>query len=407
MEPNHERLNAELQDRGFFTRYAHERRRPRGQLWIGFVLSALVAGAAWARVIPILSAAGRWVSFETPPLLILSVVSSLIAIGCLLGIVIPAVMQRVRVGRSHAEFQEGGALWWQADLGIIIDSLHYTSKNAETLALLLPPEVGQEEAHAAAQVIGQRIATGRGTAFMAIDESVVHRGRGWPEDGSAVDHLGYRFAPLRPGRHVMVLPDGAVLGIAQGQGQALDVSEVVQRHDAARIPQFAGSELVFRTPAWFKALYLVLIFLAAVIVSKMAGILLTMGMGREFPRAPTAFMVLFLIVVGGIGGVLVFQIGLVFGMTRIDDDGVHISWVFWRRTLPWQRVRGFAVWSQRLITRIGDSSMNRVLRRRQVVVVEDSGRTRVLPGALVQGGERAPVAVEMLCRLDEFRRWRQ
>ena len=144
MEPNHERLNAELQDRGFFTRHAHERRRPRGQLWIGFVLSALVAGAAWARVIPILSAAGHWVSFETPPLLILSVVSSLIAIGCLLGIVIPAVMQRVRVGRSHAEFQEGGALWWQADLGIIIDSLHYPTKNAETLALLLPPEVGQE-----------------------------------------------------------------------------------------------------------------------------------------------------------------------------------------------------------------------------------------------------------------------
>ncbi|MDO5084005.1 MAG: hypothetical protein Q4D89_11475 [Arachnia propionica] len=406
MGSNPGELNTQVQDRGFFMRNARDRRRPRGRLvilWIGFVLSSLAAGAMWVPVIQILSAAGGRFSFATPPMLIIAVVSSLTAVGCLLGIVVPAVMQRRRVRRSHAEFMAGGALWWQADLGIIIDSLDYLTKKVETLALILPPEAGQEEAYAAAQVIGQRISTGQGTAFMAIDESVVHRGRGWPADGSAVDHLGYRFAPLRPGRHVAVLPDGAVLGIASGQ--PLDVSEVVRRHDADRIPLSAGSEQVFRTPVWFKALCTMVIFLVTGVLGHMAGILLAVDKG--FPGFPTALMIWFLIVAGGSLGVVVFLISLLFGETRIGDDGVHISRVFWRRTIPWHQVRGFAVWCRGQLTRVGESSMHTMLRSRQVVVVEDSGRTRVLPGALVPGGRRAPEVVEMLCRLDGLRRWRQ
>ena len=399
MEPNHERLNAELQDRGFFTRHARERRRSRTVLVVLCIVAALLSlftGGVWMLVVSFFPEGADPRSLGRP-LLVLAGVSSLLTIGCLLGIVIPPIVRRIRARHNHAEFQEGGALWWQADLGIIIDSLHYTSKNAETLALLLPAEVPEEEARKAAQVIGQRIAAGQGTAFMTIDESVVHRGRGWPGDGSAVDHLGYWFAPLRPGRYVAVLPDGAVLGIAQGK--ALDVSGIVQRHDADRVPPFMGADMEFRMPLMHKVVSVLFCLFASGIITSMARAI------TSFP----VFAVVWFLVLAGLGmSVLVFMLSIAFGRTRIDNDGVHVSRLIWRWSLPWQRVRGFAVRLRRH-SHGGGHRVRSSSYTQQIVVVEDSGRTRMLLGMGAYGGgrKRSPEVTGMLCRLDALRRWRQ
>lgn len=161
---------------------------------------------------------------------------------------------------------------------------------------------------------------------------------------------------------------------------------------------FAGQPLGYQAPMLLRVLGVVMCFFGTGVVISFLSFL---------ARLPVQLIGIPLIMLGLLLGMMAFALSVLFGSTRVDNDGVHIRRVFWRRTLPWQRIRGFAV---RLGTRSGRSMGGfglDVSHRQQIVAVDDAGRTLSLPGAMWAGSGRSPEVTEALCRLDGFRRWRQ
>lgn len=387
--------------------------RPRGSrntvvvLWLVLLLSITGAGLLWWQL-TLLPQSQQGSSSERieqgVPLLFGMVFLGIVAVMCLFGLVAQAITRRPRRRRDLIASKEGSELFWQADLGIVIDAVDIVDEQAPMLGLILPRDAPKDAAQQAAAVIGQRIAAGRGTAFMTIRNSLVYTGRGWPERGIGIDDLGNRFASMGSGRYVAVLPDGAVLDVDPEQGQPLDVSRIVQEHDVQRQFRGIGSELTFGHSFFNKVMVLGII---AVMVS--IGVIMAQGIASS---GPSWFQVVFWVMLGFAAVVVGYAFTQMFGRTHITGQGVAIVTPLRRQLVPWTEVRGFGVLRSRTRDHgsgqdtIGDDSRrDRYLYR--IAVVDRQGYARALPGLGYRKHRRRSRpqwVVDRLCELDAFRR---
>ena len=376
MDPNAEHLLNQLRDPGFFKGHVGRRRRSRSTVVVSSVLLLLSASGVVALHLMLRDlpndpeAKGVGQFNKGVPLLFGMLLLGIVAVVCLLALVLPVIGRQFWRRRDHIAFQEGGELCWQADLGIVIDAVDNKSKQAAMLGLILPLDAPSEAAQQAAEVIGQRIAAARGTSFMTIESTLVQTGRGWPRQGVGVDDLGHRFAPMGPGRYVVVLPDGAALGIDPGPGEPLDVSRIVQGQAAEGQFRYAGGDLTFRQPILIKVVAIAcLVFMAGVGYS----------LWRSLPSSSLFLQGIAWAMTGFLIPVLVFTLNQLFAKTLVATEGVHMMSPLRRWSLPWNQVRGFGVMRNgtsggRLGDDVGEGYMY------QIVVVDRTGRARGAAG---------------------------
>ncbi|MDO5067663.1 MAG: hypothetical protein Q4D96_10325 [Propionibacteriaceae bacterium] len=417
MDPNANHLIHQLRDRGFFKRHVGRRRRSHTTVVVSSVLLLLSASGAAAlylrlRDLPNDPGVKGAQYFDNGMLLLFGMlILGIVAVVCLFVLVGPVIARQFWRRRDYVAFQEGGELCRQADLGIVIDAVDNQSKQAAMLGLILPLDAPREAAQQAAAVVGQRIAAGRGTAFMAIESTLVQTGRGWPERGIGVDDLGNRFAPMGPGGYVAVLPDGAALGIDPGAGQPLDVSRIVQGHAVQQQFRYTGDEMVFRQSLLVK-------MVAMVCIVFMAGV--GYSLWSSFSSSSSLF---FRGIAWAIPGLLipmlVYTLNQLFAKTLVVTEGIHMMSLLRRWSLPWNQIRGFGVMRHGTSGRTGASGHDSIGGSRhnredgylyQVVVVDRTGRARGLPGLEYRSHfrqARPEKIVQRLCELDAYRRARQ
>lgn len=395
MDPIAQQLTAALRDRAFFLKHTRDGRGATAAtvfLLLFMFVWAAATGFLWTQVD--LGPGDDGSPVPMPPTLIIASVFTLFLIGMLLVLVGTPLRRRARARRRHDQFLNGGEVWWQADLGVIVDEDVGRSTQVPFLALLLPPTFPEEAARQAAVGIGQRIAVSSRTGFETISGALRDVPGDWLVDGSGVDDAGLRFSRLRPGRYVVLLPDGTVLAIRPSRGVCLDVCDIVMAQRVGRDFELPRLPQTFRWPWQFMAAGAFLVVFFLVIGGFIWSVEEEMASSFAFTRWLTRGFLAVLALVG------FFVVTRLFGSTRVDAEGIHISRVFWRRHLPWRELRGFTAMIQ-----TSESPGSRS-GQRQIVAVDQSGRTFRLPGLWEssESDRRSKLTADTLAVLDVLRR---
>lgn len=395
MDPIAQQLTAALRDRAFFLKHTRDGRSTTAItvfLLLFMIVWAAATGFLWTQVD--LGPGDEGAHVPKPPTLIIASVFTLFLIGILLALIGSPIRRRARARRRHDQFLNGGEVWWQADLGVIVDEGVGRSRQVEFLALLLPPTVPEEAARQAAVGIGQRIGVSSRTGFETISGTFRDVPGDWLVDGSGVDDVGLRFSRLRPGRYVVLLPDGTVLAIKPSRGLSLDVRDIVMAQPVGGDFELPRLPRTFRWPWQFMAAgaFVVVFFLAIgrFIWSLEVEMASSFAFARWLTRGVLAVLAF----------VAFFVVTRLFGSTRVDAQGIHISRVFWRRHLPWRELRGFTA-----LIQTSESPGSRS-GQRQIVAVDQSGRTFRLPGLWEssESDHRSKRIADTLAVLDVLRR---
>lgn len=402
MEPSADQLASQLRDRAFFLRHARLAPRTPGSVLVPVFIGAffvLFGALPWYLLLR------RFTDGSSLPLdpvqVALAVIPAIGLVACLAGLIVPPLRRRSRLRGYYRQFLAGGQVWWQADLGVVLDTDKSPSKTVPGLALIFPPAAPPETAWQQAADVGQLLAQSTDSPLDALTPTLQNPAENWPADGLAVDQAGRHFSRLRPGKHVAVLPDQTVLALHPGFGTSIDAVGVVNSTLAApALPPAAETHLV-RKSTWLRVLGLgVCLFILAMALT------LALNFAR-LQDAPPPLRFGVPVFVGLIILVLLAVISSLFGRTRVTTTGLHTATLFRRRFLPWSQVRGFAVQMRSMRRdRNGTGSAPYYRYQHQVVAVMSDSRAVALPAVdEVTDSRRTPEQVtEWLGILEGYRR---
>lgn len=292
---------------------------------------------------------------------------------------------RRSVRRSHAAFRAGGAIVEQVDLGLVAPPDSAVAHTVDGVALVGRPGQAAADLLGVARHLARRAHGGKDLPFARWERELAGK---WSPPRSVTDKQGHRLAPLHPGRFVVLLPDGAVLGIA-GQAQA---AASVARSSG---PPLGSAPYVLHRGRPERLAHGALAA-AALVVAAVFGV-----MSWRYRTAVPWISYLAGAVLAGGFLLVAWQVATAnLGRTVLTADGVHTYRLgFLPRHLPWQRVRGF-VPVHRYTLHPGRRSV-----AARLAVVDDAGRLRILPGFERDAPRRDwhPEAVRKCRELQYFR----
>ncbi|RRD42430.1 PH domain-containing protein [Buchananella hordeovulneris] len=402
MEPSADQLASQLRDRAFFLR--HARQAPRSP---GSVLLPVFAGSFFVLfgVLPWYLLVRRFTDGSSLPLdpvqVALAVIPAVGLVACLAGLIVPPLRRRARLRGYYQQFLTGGQVWWQADLGVVLDTDKSPTKTVPGLALIFPPSAPTETAWQQAAEVGQLLAQSADSPLATLTPTLRDPAPNWPADGLATDQAGHHFSRLRPGRHVVVLPDKTVLALHPGWGESLDAVSVVNSALAAPAMPPAAETYLIRKSTWLRLLGLgVCLFILGMAATLTLSFARLQGAHPALRFGAPAFAGLIMVV-------LLFVISSLFGRTRATTAGLHIATLFHRRFIPWSQVRGFAVHTHamRQDRERTMSSFNYRYQHQVVAVLQDSRAVALAAADAVTDTRHTPPRVtEWLAILEGYRR---
>lgn len=289
------------------------------------------------------------------------------------------------VRRSHAAFRAGGAIVEQFDLDLVAPTLSAMARTVSGVALVGRPGQGSESLARVARHLARRARGGKDLPFTRWERGLATK---WSPPRSVTDKQGHRLAPLHPGRFVVLLPDGTVLGIA-GQPQA-----AVNVTSQAGPPSGTAPYVLQRTRP--ERLAHGVLAVVALVLAAVFGV-----MAWRYRTAVPWVGYLVGALLAGTFLPIAWQVATAnLGRTVLDARGVHTyRFGLLPRHLPWTRVRGF-VPVHRYTLHPGRSTV-----AARLAVVDDDWRLRLLPGFERDAPRRGwhPEAVRQCRELQHFR----
>ncbi|OKL52338.1 hypothetical protein [Buchananella hordeovulneris] len=264
------------------------------------------------------------------------------------------------VRRSHAAFRAGGVIVEQFDLDLVAPPLSATARTASGVALVGRPGQATDDLARVARHLARGARGGKDLPFARWERGLSAK---WSPPRSVTDKQGHRLAPLHPGRFVVLLPDGEVLGIA---GQAQAAASVAS---SSGPPPGSAPYVLHRGRP--ERLAHGALAAAALVIAAVFG-----GMAWRYRTAVPWVGYLTGALLAGTFLLIAWQVATAnLGRTVLDASGVHTYRLgFLPRHLPWTRVRGFVP-----VHRYTLHPGRRTVAAR-LAVVDDDWRLRLLAG---------------------------